>query len=162
MRKCLLLLQISLGLAMFHYSLLRLLAIEGFLGRLFVAAAPTSPADLVFDYIVVGSGAGGGVVASRLARAGHSTLLIESGDDQGANLNATVPALFAAVAEDPKLAWDYYINHYSNETKQQEDGKFVWNTGADLHVGPDPPAGSKPLGIQYVRAVYHRRYKASR
>jgi choline dehydrogenase len=103
-----------------------------------------------------------GVVASRLARAGHSTLLIESGDDQGANLNATVPALFAAVAEDPKLAWDYYINHYSNETKQQEDGKFVWNTGADLHVGPDPPAGSKPLGIQYVRAVYHRRYKASR
>lgn len=38
-----------------------------------------------YDYIVVGSGAGGGPLASRLARAGQSVLLIESGDDQGAN-----------------------------------------------------------------------------
>lgn len=38
-----------------------------------------------YDYIVVGSGAGGGPLASRLARAGQSVLLIESGDDQGTN-----------------------------------------------------------------------------
>ena len=35
-----------------------------------------------YDYIVVGSGAGGGPLACRLAMAGFSTLLIESGNDQ--------------------------------------------------------------------------------
>lgn len=37
---------------------------------------------LEYEYIVVGSGAGGGPLACRLARAGHKTLLIEAGDDQ--------------------------------------------------------------------------------
>jgi choline dehydrogenase len=44
-----------------------------------------------YEYIVVGSGAGGGTLASRLAREGHSTLLIEAGDDQSSNDNTTIP-----------------------------------------------------------------------
>jgi choline dehydrogenase len=44
-----------------------------------------------YEYIVVGSGAGGGPLASRLAREGHSTLLIEAGDDQSNNDNTTIP-----------------------------------------------------------------------
>lgn len=43
-----------------------------------------------YEYIVVGSGPGGGTVASRLARLGHSVLLLESGDDQSNNFNVTV------------------------------------------------------------------------
>ena len=66
--------------------------------------------DLVFDYIVVGSGAGGGPLASRLARAGQSVLLIESGDDQGTNYNYTVPGYQAAVTQDPQIAWDIYVS----------------------------------------------------
>lgn len=64
---------------------------KGFRGLLLAAAAVSAVPlveerqDLVFDYIVVGSGAGGGPLASRLARAGQSVLLIESGDDQGTN-----------------------------------------------------------------------------
>lgn len=60
------------------------------------AAAVTSAvpveerADLVYDYIVVGSGAGGGPLASRLARANNTVLLIESGDDQGQNYNVSL------------------------------------------------------------------------
>ena len=46
--------------------------------------------QLEFDYIVVGSGAGGGPLASRLARVGNSVLLFESGDDQGSNYNYSV------------------------------------------------------------------------
>lgn len=45
------------------------------------AAAPAAR-DLEYEYIVVGSGAGGGPLACRLAMAGHKTLLIEAGDDQ--------------------------------------------------------------------------------
>lgn len=44
-----------------------------------------------YEYIVVGSGAGGGTLASRLAREGHSTLLIEAGNDQSSNDNTTIP-----------------------------------------------------------------------
>lgn len=54
------------------------------------SAAPVEERDLVFDYIVVGSGAGGGPLASRLARANNTVLLIESGDDQGQNYNVSL------------------------------------------------------------------------
>lgn len=63
-------------------------------------ALPTNEAhqEETFDYIVVGSGAGGGPLASRLARAGHKTLLIEAGDDQTGNSNTTVPIFQCAEA----------------------------------------------------------------
>lgn len=36
-----------------------------------------------FEYIVVGSGPGGGPLAANLARHGHSVLLLEAGGDYG-------------------------------------------------------------------------------
>src|SRR5512138_1120881 len=43
--------------------------------------AASDPARTPFDYIVIGSGAGGGPLAARLARAGKQVLLIEAGCD---------------------------------------------------------------------------------
>ncbi|PWN88014.1 alcohol oxidase [Acaromyces ingoldii] len=106
-----------------------------------------------YEYIVVGSGPGGGTLASRLARAGHKTLLIEAGDDQSANLNVTVPGYMAAVTEDKKLRWDIFVNHYKDQQRAQRDPKYVWETSPfEYHVGPGAPDGAEPRGILYPRA----------
>jgi choline dehydrogenase len=58
-------------------ALLLALAFLTALLRLQVAA--TSLDNKTYEYIVVGSGPGGGPIASNLARAGHSVLLLEAG-----------------------------------------------------------------------------------
>ena len=106
------------------------------------------------EYVVVGSGAGGGVVAARLALAGHSVLLIEAGDDQGENLNYSVPAYQARSTEDPLLAWNFFVRHYENDDRQKLDFKLTYTTpdGAE-YTGLDPPPGSTIKGILYPRAA---------
>lgn len=113
-----------------------------------------------YDYVIVGSGPGGGPLSARLALAGYSVLLVEAGDDQGANARYQVPALHAQSSEELGMSWNYYVNHYSNLERQKKDSKMTWQTPTgELFSGPngatgtgDPPAGSKPLGILYPRA----------
>lgn len=107
-----------------------------------------------YEYIVVGSGAGGGVVSARLALAGHSVLLIEAGDDQGSNLNYSVPAFNAKVTEDPALAWDFWVRHYADDARQELDYKLTYDTpdGGEF-TGLDPPEGSTIKGVLYPRAA---------
>lgn len=110
-------------------------------------------AQQTYDYIVVGSGAGGGPLACRLARAGHSTLLIEAGDDQGETFNYTVPGYQAAVTQDPEIRWDVYVNHYKDLARARQDSKFVYRRrNGQTYTGLNPPAGATPLGILYPRA----------
>lgn len=111
-----------------------------------------------YEYVVVGSGPGGGPLAARLAIAGHSVLLIEAGDDQGSSLQQQVPALNLASTEYIPMRWDFYVNHYSNVTRQKQDTKMTYKTpSGDLFVegisgNKNPPAGSSPLGVLYPRA----------
>lgn len=120
---------------------------------LLLSPVTAAPNNLEYDYIVVGSGAGGGPVACRLARNGHKTLLIEAGSDQSGNLNTTVPGYQGIVTEDPALRWDIFVNHYENQTRAQRDPKYTWETAPfEYHVGPNPPRGAKPRGILYPRA----------
>lgn len=105
-----------------------------------------------YEYVVVGSGAGGGPLAARLALAGHKTLVIEAGDDQGLNTNYTVPAYSAKSSEDEAIAWNFFVRHYTDDERQAKDFKTTWETpdGSD-YTGLNPPEGSKVKGTLYPR-----------
>lgn len=124
--------------------------------RLLGAVALSSVATAVeltgYEYVVVGSGAGGGPLAARLALAGHKTLLIEAGDDQGANVNYTVPTFSAKASEDESMAWNFYVRHYEDDARQRLDYKTTYETpdGTD-YTGIDPPHGSTVKGTLYPR-----------
>ncbi|KAH7336708.1 hypothetical protein BKA65DRAFT_607449 [Rhexocercosporidium sp. MPI-PUGE-AT-0058] len=106
-----------------------------------------------YEYIVVGSGPGGGPLAANLAIAGFKVLLIDAGSDEGSAYQQQVPALQLQSTEYTPMKWDYFVNHYQNKTRQVLDSKFTWETpSGDLHVGTGAPDGSKPLGILYPRS----------
>jgi choline dehydrogenase-like flavoprotein len=99
-------------------------------------AAALSPDKTPFDYIIVGSGAGGGPLAARLAKAGRRVLLLDSGTDAASTGPGTwdasidppevhwAPGYHAAATEDPKMSWSFSVRHYHDSTQQQKDSKY--------------------------------------
>lgn len=86
-------------------------------------------AEEAWDYVVVGSGAGGGTVAARLAELGHRVLLVEAGGDArtegGVRLpdDYEVPAFHPFASENPAMAWDFFVEHYADAARQAADPK---------------------------------------
>ena len=88
--------------------------------------------DDSYDYIVVGSGAGGGPLAANLARSGFRVLLIEAGADEE-SYDYQVPAFHPRMSEDPRYAWNFFVRHYKDEARQRRDEKYRPEHGGVLY-----------------------------
>ncbi|KAI0550711.1 choline dehydrogenase [Xylaria curta] len=105
-----------------------------------------------YEYIVVGSGAGGSPLAANLARAGHSVLLIDAGGDYGNLRQVDAPALANPASERNEVSWGFFTHHYANETQALKDRKLTYSTpDGQFYSGATPPQGSTVLGNYYPR-----------
>jgi choline dehydrogenase-like flavoprotein len=113
------------------------------------------PGQADCEYVVVGSGAGGGTVAARLAEAGRSVILLEAGGDpkrlHGADPvdpagnrlpdDYDVPAFHSFACENDAMSWSFFVRHYGSDAAQREDPKYreAWE-------------GARVDGVLYPRA----------
>jgi choline dehydrogenase len=73
------------------------------------------------DFIIVGSGAGGGPLAANLAKSGFRVLVLEAGSWDSPEV-AQVPAFHPHASEHPDLSWEFFVKHYANP--KQLDSKW--------------------------------------
>jgi len=121
-----------------------------------VPEATPRPAVYDADFIIIGSGAGGGTLAARLAEAGFQVLLLEAGGDPRRSFGDTpntpqinslpddydVPAFHALSTENSGIRWDFWVRHYANDDQQRKDPHYR----AEID-------GQKVDGVLYPRAA---------
>ena len=116
-----------------------------------------SPQQADCEYVVVGSGAGGGTLAARLAEEGRRVVLLEAGGDprelRGGDADDPVgnrlpedydvPVFHAISTENAAMKWDFFVRHYANQAQQERDPKYcpTWE-GKDVDGVLYPRAGA--------------------
>src|SRR5688572_11449558 len=96
-----------------------------------------TPEQPDFDYIVIGSGAGGGPLAVRLAEAGYRVGLIEAGK-QPEQKWFDVPVFHAWASEHPDISWEFFVKHYEDQARSENDLNWDKDNGGIFY----PRAGT--------------------
>ena len=48
-------------------------------------------------------------------------------------------------AENSPHSWQFFVEHYQNQTQAQRDSKYAYRqTNGSFYVGLDPPEGAEP------------------
>ncbi|KAF2625035.1 GMC oxidoreductase [Macroventuria anomochaeta] len=119
-----------------------------------VCGIATTTDAVEYDYVIIGSGPGGGSLASNLATSGYSVFLIEAGGDGSTDFVEEIPSLNSVAAESPPHSWSFFVEHYANKTQAHRDPKYAYLRGnGSYYVGLDPPVDAQPLGILYPRGA---------
>lgn len=102
------------------------------------------PAGAVFDYIVVGAGSAGCVVASRLSEnAKNQVLLVEAGG-RDKSLNIRIPVFVANILRDQQFTWPFMTEpqlHANGKQHLWVRGKVIGGSGSingSIYVRGDP------------------------
>jgi len=85
-----------------------------------------------YDYIVIGAGSAGCVVAARLSKAGYKTLLVEAGGKDNSPY-IHVPMGYGTLFTNKKINWCYYgepESYLNNRKSYQPRGKVLGGTGS--------------------------------
>lgn len=108
----------------------------------------TTP-PLEADFVIVGSGAGGGPLAANLALAGHTVIVLEAGGTRGGPYY-DIPIMQAYASEDAGMRWDFFVSHFDEHERAATDPKWVAESGGILY-----PRGSTIGGSTAISAMVH-------
>ncbi|KAK2739362.1 GMC oxidoreductase [Colletotrichum kahawae] len=107
-----------------------------------------------YDYIVIGSGPGGGPLASSLARAGFSTLLLEAGGDESHDIGtALANGGYALTASN---SWGFWVRHHADAAVELRKNQLTWRSPNGtfwVGSGARAPPGAELMGVYYPRGA---------
>ncbi len=102
--------------------------------------------DEEYDYIIVGAGSAGCVLANRLSEEEHqSILLLETGPDDAGYSDIHIPARVAGLLNNPEVDWMYKTTPQKQDCLSMENKQCVWPRGKVLG------GSSSSNGMIYIR-----------
>ncbi|MFV0459814.1 MAG: GMC family oxidoreductase [Actinomycetales bacterium] len=110
---------------------------------------PATQVRSEYDFVIVGSGAGGGPLAANLALAGFTVAVLEAGSDHECAYYE-IPIMQAHASEDPDMTWNFYVSHYDDPERAPLDPKWIRDRRGVLY-----PRGSTLGGSTAVSAMVH-------